>query len=186
MQDPAPMTLEAFLAWEAQQEGPHEFEGGRVQALSSPTKRHNRIAFNLAKILDRGVPATCSVFIERVKVIAAQDVYYPDVVVTCDERDERDEYIVRHPRIVAEVLSPRTRGADLTDKLRAYSALPSLAHYLVIEQAQRAVIHYAFGPYGAERRFEVITQGVIDLGFSGVLVELDALYAGIRVTKGLQ
>jgi hypothetical protein len=41
---------------------------------------------------------------------------YPDVVVTCGKAEGGDERVVTDPKLIIEVLSPRTKGYDERDK----------------------------------------------------------------------
>ncbi|EAY30680.1 Uma2 family endonuclease, partial [Microscilla marina] len=56
--------------------------------------------------------------------------------VTCDANDvENDQEVyVKHPSLVAEVLSKSTQGYDKNEKQKAYMRLPSLEYYMLIEQ----------------------------------------------------
>ena len=175
MDNPAPMTLEAFLAWEMQQPDRHEFADGTIYAMSGASKRHNRIARRLANLLERHA-GDCDVYGEAVKLIAAGSLYYPDVVMTCDERDEADPYSVRYPRIVAEVLSPSNRGVASEKKLSDYATLETLQHVLIVAQDERRIMHYRFTGRD-EGVVHIVRNGALDVGFP---IELDELYAGIR------
>lgn len=47
----------------------------------------------------------------KVQVEPGQKYFYPDVLVTCDERDT-DPQLVQFPCLIIEVLSPSTEAAD--------------------------------------------------------------------------
>jgi hypothetical protein len=42
--------------------------------------------------------------------------FYPDVFVTCDERDHQTELLLSYPKLIAEVLSDSTAAFDRSDK----------------------------------------------------------------------
>ncbi len=132
------MDLTAFLAWEAQQPGRHEFVGGEVHAMSGATATHNTIAGNLSMALRQGMRGTpCRTHMEGVKVQieAADGVLYPDVFVTCDPVDlspERETH-KSAPKLVIEVLSPSTAAYDRGRKFELYQQLPSLQEYVLVE-----------------------------------------------------
>ncbi len=46
------MTLAEFLAWEERQELRYEFDGVAPVAMTGGTAAHDRITFNLRKVLD--------------------------------------------------------------------------------------------------------------------------------------
>ena len=70
--------------------------------------------------------------------VADADAYlYPDVMVTCDERDRRAELAIEHPRLVVEVLSDSTAAYDRGIKFAAYRKLADLREYLLVDVDQR-------------------------------------------------
>jgi len=73
----------------------------------------------------------------RAKIIGSSWSRYPDVVVTCDERDTLDLAHVAHPTLIAEVLSEGTHGIDREDKLDEYRSLSSLREYLLVDSRRR-------------------------------------------------
>ncbi|MCX6877550.1 MAG: Uma2 family endonuclease [Verrucomicrobia bacterium] len=133
-----PITAAEYLDGELRSELRHEFVEGRVYAMSGASLRHNSIcgeAYELLKQHLRGGP--CRTFIESVKVQISDDLgeafYYPDVFVTCEAADD-DSHVVRHPKLVIEVLSPSTSRNDRGDKLTTYKRLPSIEEIVLIEQ----------------------------------------------------
>lgn len=56
----------------------------------------------------------------------------PDVGVYCDPNDD-DQQFRERPCLLVEVASPSTRRVDRTDKLTAYTGLPWLLAYLVVQ-----------------------------------------------------
>jgi Uma2 family endonuclease len=135
---PQPMTAQQYLEWETLQPEKHEFIAGEIFAMTGVRLNHNRVngnAYALFLQALRGLP--CGVFIAEVKVrVEAADAYfYPDLVVTCDPADLADgnALAVRHPWLIAEVLSDSTASYDRGRKFEHYRALPSLTHYLLID-----------------------------------------------------
>ncbi len=155
MSRPEPSILispEAFLAGEQCGEIRHEYVAGHVYAMVGNSTAHNRIALNLATVLNqhlRGGP--CRVFMSDVKVYIrpAEVFYYPDVVVTCDPEDKGGaaQYI-SHPKLIVEVLSPSTERLDREEKLMRYQALASLEEYLLVGQQPQRVQIYRRGTSG--------------------------------------
>jgi Uma2 family endonuclease len=67
----------------------------------------------------------------------------PDVVVTCDLSDYRNNATLIHsPHLVIEVLSPSTERIDHSTKFDAYRRLPSVQEYMLIHQKQVKVEVY--------------------------------------------
>jgi Uma2 family endonuclease len=66
--------------------------------------------------------------------------YYPDVAVSCDERDKNaDEDFLRYPCLIVEVLSPTTAAFDRGDKFADYRTSESLQEYVLINQERVSV-----------------------------------------------
>lgn len=135
------VSEQEYLEAELKSEVRHEYVAGQVFAIVGASRAHNRIALNISSRLlahVRGGP--CSVFMADVKVRVARKgaYYYPDVVVTCDPRDqlgEEEGYIVQAPTLIVEVLSRSTEAIDRREKLLAYRTLESLKEYALVSQS---------------------------------------------------
>lgn len=136
----AHLTLDEFLAWEATQELRHEFVDGEVFAMVGATRAHNTLVLNLAFMLRSQLRAGgCRAFAENVKLVAGEQCFYPDVIVTCAQRDA-DPQCVRYPVLLAEVLSPTNEAYDRGKKWHEYQRLlPSLQTYLLVAQDEARV-----------------------------------------------
>ncbi|MEH1851965.1 MAG: Uma2 family endonuclease [Nostoc sp.] len=142
------MSGEEYLVWEATQEQRYEYWDGEVVAMSGGTRNHNRISANFFKLLDDALAnvyyalrlRTCEVYIVDVKVQVepGQKYFYPDVVVTCDERDTAPQ-LVQFPCLIIEVLSPSTEAADRGKKFAKYRQSPTLQEYALVQVAQPVV-----------------------------------------------
>jgi Uma2 family endonuclease len=65
--------------------------------------------------------------------------YYPDVMVTCDERDRTPDDFKRYPCLIVEVLSPTTAAFDRGEKFADYRTLETLREYVLINQERVSV-----------------------------------------------
>lgn len=65
--------------------------------------------------------------------------YYPDVMVTCDERDRTTNTFKRYPCLIVEVLSEATEAFDRGDKFADYRQIESLQEYVLISQTRLQV-----------------------------------------------
>lgn len=135
------LTLDEYLAWEAQQAERHEFHRGEVCAMVGARRVHGQVVTNLVAALAQQLKGTpCRVFSEAMKVSPAQDtILYPDVFVTCDPADLRTDTIFRAPRLVIEVLSPGTQACDRSAKFALYRRLASLQEYGLVDPDSRRV-----------------------------------------------
>lgn len=119
------ISVEEYLEGEKVSEILHEYLDGEVYAMSGAVRRHNLIAKRFARRSDDKLRGSgCAVFLLQVKVyVAAHNAfYYPDVVVTCDPQDD-DNYVIKSPRLIVEVLSPSTEAIDRREKLFAYQKI---------------------------------------------------------------
>ena len=132
------LTADEYLEFEQTAEGRHEFVAGVLYAMAGPSKRHNRIALNLAAAFHghvRGGP--CDAYISDVKLrlkVEHDDVfYYPDVMVAC-QREDASEYYLQLPKLIIEVLSPSTEKIDRREKALNYRQIATLEEYVLIVQ----------------------------------------------------
>ncbi|MEH2055296.1 MAG: Uma2 family endonuclease [Nostoc sp.] len=142
------MSAEEYLVWEPTQEERYEYWDGEVVMMSGATRNHNRISGNFFKLLDDALAdvydgrrcSTCEVYIVDVKVQIepGQKYFYPDVVVTCDERDD-DPQLVQFPCLIIEALSPSTEAADRGKKFAKYRQSSTLQEYVLVQVAQPIV-----------------------------------------------
>ena len=178
---PQRMTVEAYLEWEPLQELRYEFVDGEVLAMTGGTLPHNDIAINLLTALRSHVRKKgCRINIADVKVNVTPTRYrYPDLVVSCDQRDISAMDAIRHPKLVVEVLSDGTEAKDRGEKLREFRALPSLEEYVLINSTEVGVEVYRRGEgrmwlYTEYREGETVELKSVDFEFS-----IELLYEGI-------
>ncbi|WP_310410103.1 Uma2 family endonuclease [Chamaesiphon sp. OTE_8_metabat_110] len=129
------MSAAEYLEWELTQEERYEYWDGEVVAMSGGTRNHNRISGNFFRLLDDALlNRDCDVYIADVKVQVepGQKYFYPDVVVTCDERDDEAQ-LVQFPCLIIEVLSPSTEAIDRGVKFARYRQFTSLQEYVLVQ-----------------------------------------------------
>jgi Uma2 family endonuclease len=139
------LTPDEYLAWEREQPIKHEYIDGEVYAMAGGTLAHNAITVNLISILRSKLRGTgCKVYATDVKVrVAAKGPYfYPDLVVSCDERDRRATEVLQYPKLIVEVLSPSTAGFDRGDKFKFYRRIATLQEYVLIDSEQVGIDCY--------------------------------------------
>ncbi|NJO39215.1 MAG: Uma2 family endonuclease [Cyanobacteria bacterium RU_5_0] len=136
-----PMTADEYLEWERHQQIRHEYIAGEIVAMTGGTIPHNDIALNLYRSLYPHVrPKGCRINVADVKVQVTSTIYfYPDLVVSCDERDRNAIKLIQHPKLIVEVLSPSTEGDDRGRKFNHYRHLSTLEEYVLIDSEQMSV-----------------------------------------------
>jgi Uma2 family endonuclease len=97
---------------------------------------HNAISLNLASALKNHLRGKgCKVFMADAKVGISHSgpFHYPDVMVTCDSRDQTARRVVYYPCLIVEVLSPGTEHLDQGRNFRNYRRIDTLSEYVLIE-----------------------------------------------------
>ena len=142
----ASMTVEQYLTLDRTSQDVHyEYIDGIVTMLAGGTINHSRICVNIVselRIALRG--KLCQVFNSDLKVgISATRYVYPDVSVSCDQRDLKEKGdIIYSPCVVIEVLSPHTAATDRRQKFTYYRACPSVQEYVLVSTDEQAVDVY--------------------------------------------
>ncbi len=137
------VSVADYLAAEESSQTRHEYLGGDVFERVDETKLHNQIVGNLICELHPLLKFTSNrLFAIDIRVNfdfrGYEFYYYPDLVVTCDERDTHDRF-VRHPRLIIEVLSESTERVDKREKFFAYTSIASLDEYILVSQSSREI-----------------------------------------------
>ena len=128
------ISEEEYLQGELVAEFKHEFIDGEAYAMAGASEAHNLLAGNIFAELKSQLKGTpCRTFIADMKVKVANDFFYPDVMVVCQNSDDSD-YYQQSPVIIVEVLSKSTRKFDKTAKRLKYQNIPTLEEYVLIEQ----------------------------------------------------
>jgi Uma2 family endonuclease len=138
-------TPEEYFQWEEGQQHRHEYINGEVYAMSGGTINHSKIASNLNFILKshlRGGGCQVLTSDARVNIVQSNDYVYPDLSVTCNDRDRNTSQYITYPCLVIEVLSTSTANYDRGDKFRMYRRNPSLQDYLLIDAEKIAIDLY--------------------------------------------
>lgn len=140
-----------FLAWEAGQASKHEYLDGEVFAMVGARQEHVVVALALAARLREHLRGTrCRAYTSDMKleVEAVDAVFYPDVMVSCDEADRQRALAIQAPCLVVEVLSEGTAAYDRGAKFAAYRRLPSLQEYLLVDIDRRSLEVFRRQPQG--------------------------------------
>ena len=178
--------IDAYLAWEETQEERHEYLAGEVFAMSGGSDTHFTILGNLFATL-RGAFSgkPCRPFVSgmKVRVSATNTVFYPDVFVTCDERDRTPEgrLAKEHPVFVAEVLSASTAAFDRGRKFELYQQIDTLQEYLLIEQDRKHADLFRKNSEGLWVLHPAGEGDMVRLKSVGAALALDGLYEDVEL-----
>lgn len=178
--------VDEFLAWEGRQEERWEFVGGVPTMKAGGTENHDLVGMNAALALGNRLAGTpCRVHGSNLKVRSAVGAsMYPDAFVRCGP-GRADRTVVDDPVVVVEVLSPRTRQADLTRKRWAYQAIPSMQAILFIAADEPRLELAVREPDGSWRsRFYTGLEAVVPLAALDIELPMVELYAGADLPGG--
>lgn len=103
--------------------------------MSDVDDTHVTIVGNIfALLLSHLRGSGCRVYISdmKVRIEAKNRFYYPDVLVTCEDRDRENSTFKKSPNLIIEVLSDSTEAFDRGDKFADYQSLPSLQEYVLV------------------------------------------------------
>jgi Uma2 family endonuclease len=136
------LSAEAYLQMEEQSQNKHEYIDGYIYAMAGASDPHVTIALNMALLLRNHLRGSaCRVYISDMKaqLELLNRFYYPDVMVTCDQRDRETPTYKRFPNLIVEVLSESTEAFDRGDKFADYQTLESLQEYVLINTKRQRV-----------------------------------------------
>ena len=105
--------------------------------------------------------------------------YYPDVSVICRPNPQTDVF-QDLPSVIVEVLSDSTRRIDDGEKRDAYLTIPSLTHYILVEQSAVGAVIYERGSAGFERRTLTDHEGSILFPELNASLPLTSVYDGVE------
>jgi Uma2 family endonuclease len=175
---PVLRTVDDFLAWVERQHERYELARGQLVLMAGGSAAHNDIQVNLLTALRarlRGGPCRPN-GPDLLLRIDDRTGRFPDASVTCGERGPN--YLTR-PVVLFEILSESSEARDRGEKRREYQRLPSLAHYVLIDQAVARVEVYT----RSEGRwlFQEIEglDATLPLDAIGVTLPLAELYDGV-------
>ena len=137
-----PHTLEAFRSWHERQPEVWEFLDGTPRLMAPGSKAHTLIKSNIGGAFREALRGKgCSVLVNGAIVEVGGSSLIPDVVVTCAPLDFTTPR-VDEPVIIVEIMSPPSETDDIGRKLSLYLKIPSLRHYLVVDQDRRQIVHH--------------------------------------------
>lgn len=171
-----------FLRWNEGREGKREFVRGRiVDMMINASRNHAKLAARLTAILIGALDETAyDVGTADFAIRTPGGIRYPDVFVDRAGGSGQD-LAAREPVFLAEILSPSSLAVDFGEKAEEYTAIPSLAHYLVLSQDEARVWLWRRGDDGAFERPEMTVGSAAEVALEGlgITLALAHLYRGI-------
>lgn len=178
----AHLTPDEYLAWESQQPTKNEYFFGEVYAMVGTTDAHNIVTLNVAFALREGArDRPGRVFASDVKIRPQTAVVYiyPDVFVTCDERDHQNRNQKSHPVLIVEVLSDSTGDFDRGEKFAAYRRIEELREYLLIDPERRTIDLFRLGPDKRWVLWDIRGESELVLESVGLTIQTALLFENV-------
>lgn len=146
------MSPDDYLDLERDAEQRHDYLDGEVVAMAGGSRAHNLLATRVARLLGNHLEGSqCRVYQSdmKVRVERANRFYYPDVMVCCDPLGpDADDYYETAPKLLIEVLSPKTAANDDGEKRVNYQTLDALNEYLLLApETSDAVLYRRNGAF---------------------------------------
>ncbi len=116
----------------------------------------------------------------KVQIEKLNRFYYPDIIVICGEEDQ---YIIKKPKIIIEVLSPSTSLTDRREKLFAYQEIESLDVYIMIEQDCMYAEIYRRRDDGLRSWIEFVEGEEIEFDSVGFKMPMTQIYEGVELPE---
>jgi len=136
-------TPEEYLEIERVSPIKHEYLQGQIVAMAGASKAHVIITGNLSALLVNHLQGKgCISYTTEMKVRlpSLNLFYYPDLAVTCDDRDRlSNEDFIKHPKLIIEVLSDSTEAFDRGEKFADYKTIVEFEEYVLLHQKQMLV-----------------------------------------------
>lgn len=180
------MTPQEYLEWEEKQLIKYEYINGQVFAMTGGTIPHNEIAVNLTTTLKNHLRGKgCKVLMAdaKVGVSEAGPFYYPDVMVTCNEKDRRATKVIDYPCLIVEVLSPGTEAIDRGKKFQNYRRISTLKEYVLIDAQQMMVECFRLNKNGIWELYNYGEKDQVNLTSVDVSFPIEVLYEDVVLSE---
>jgi Uma2 family endonuclease len=175
-------TPEEYFVWEEQQLERHEYINGEVYAMSGGTIAHSEITSKFNRLLGNHLDNSgCKTLNSdaRVRIIETDDYSYPDVSVTCDERDKSTTQYIAYPCLIVEVLSDSTEAYDRGEKFYRYRRNPILQDYVLVSTKSMAIDLYHKNDAGEWIIINYRSGDVVELKSINLSFSIEQVYRGI-------
>jgi Uma2 family endonuclease len=182
---PTNLTPEKYFAWEEQQLEKHELIDGQVYAMTGGSKNHSLISVRLITLFANHLEgSSCETGNSdlRVNIAETNNYTYPDISVTCDDRDKTTTQYITYPCLIVEVLSKTTEAYDRGGKFRMYQNNPVFKDYLLVSSTAIEMDLYHKNDAG---QWMIINYGegdTIELKSINLSFSIEQVYRGLNLT----
>jgi len=174
---------EEYFAWEEQQLEKHEYLNGEVYAMTGGSLNHAQIGGNFIRLLGNHLDGRdCRVLTSdaRVNIVKSNDYVYPDVSVTCDQRDRETPQYITYPCLIVEVLSPSTEAYDRGDKFQMYRKSHVLRDYVLVSADKIKVELFHRDDNGKWDIIDYVAGDLVELESVNLTFSIEQVYRDIK------
>lgn len=178
------LTPEEYFAWEEKQLEKHEYIDGQVYAMGGGSKNHSLIAVRFIAMFSNHLEGSgCETGNSdlRVNIPRTDNYTYPDVSVTCDERDRETTQYITYPCLIVEVLSDATEAYDRGGKFRLYRNNPALIDYLLVSSTRIEMDLYHKNEAGEWLIINYQEGDTIELKSINLRFTIEQVYRGLNL-----
>jgi drug/metabolite transporter, DME family len=179
------LTPEEYFAWEEKQLEKHEYIDGEVYAMSGGSKNHSLISVRFITLFSNHLEESgCETGNSdlKVNIVDTNDYTYPDVSVTCDDRDKTTTQYITYPCLIVEVLSNSTEAYDRGGKFRMYRHNPILQDYLLVSSTRIEMDLYHKNNAGEWIIINYKESDTVELKSIHLSVPIEQVYRGLVLT----
>jgi Uma2 family endonuclease len=154
--------------------------------MSGGSRNHSLIAVRFTTLFSNHLDgSSCDVSNSdlRVKNAISQNYTYPDVSVTCDDRDKTTTQYITYPSLIVEVLSPSTEAYDRGGKFRLYANNPVLRDYLLVSSTSIEIDLYHKKDNGEWIIINYKEGDMIELKSINLTFTIAQIYRGLVLTN---
>lgn len=183
------LTPEEYFAWEEQQLEKHEYINGQVYpmgiyAMTGGSKNHSLLAARFITLFTNHLEGSgCDTATSdlRVNIVGTNNYTYPDVSVTCDDRDKTTTQYITYPCLIVEVLSKTTEAYDRGGKFRMYRQNPALIDYLLVSSTSIEIDLYHKNDAGDWLIINYKAGDAIELKSINLNFPIEQVYRGLTL-----
>ena len=155
----------------------------RVFAMSGGVPNHSKIAVNLTVLLGNHLEDSgCQLFNSdaRIKIQESEKYTYPDLSVTCDERDQNTLQYITYPCLIVEVLSPNTEAYDRGKKFKLYQRSNTLVDYVLVDAEEISIEVFHKNERGKWEVTNYVAGEAVELESINLTFPIEQAYRGIK------
>lgn len=181
------LTPEEYFTWEEQQLEKHELINGQVYAMTGGSKNHSLLAARFITLFTTHLEGSgCDTATSdlRVNIVGTNNYTYPDVSVSCDDRDKTTTQYITYPCLIVEVLSASTEAYDRGGKFRMYRQNPALIDYLLVSSTSIEIDLYHKNDVGDWLIINYKAGDTIELKSINLNFPIEQVYRGLTFELG--